>query len=84
MNIEVEFPERTIAQVIAVMRAFCRATNKVPYLVAIVEGTSEEAIAWRKVAIDYLTAKATGRKVNPAGEKVEPPKPEDFEFEDDE
>lgn len=78
------FSEHTIAQAITLLRSFCRVRNKVPYTVALVEGSVLERDAWRKVAIDYLTAKATGRKVNAAGEKVEQAKAEDFEFEDDE
>lgn len=63
MDIEVGFPEELIAEVIVFMRAFCKAENAVPYIVAIVEGSSGEAVAWRKVAIDYLTAKAKGAKM---------------------
>ena len=70
MQIEVGFPERTIAQVITVMKAYCRNTGKVPILVALVEGTSEEYNAWRKVAVDYLTAKAKNRKIDLAGNPV--------------
>lgn len=62
------FSEHTIAQTIAVMSNFCRATRKIPYLVAVVEGTSAERDAWRQVAIDYLTAKAEHRNVNLAGQ----------------
>ena len=71
MNIQVEFPERTIAQVITLLRSFCRTKGKVPYLVALVEGTDAERDAWRKVAIDYLTAKAKGVKSDLLG-KDEP------------
>ena len=67
----VDFPERTIAQAITVMRAYCRATNKIPQIVALVEGTSAERDAWRKVANDYLTARAKGRKVDLAGRPID-------------
>lgn len=63
----VDFPERTIAQVITVMKSYCRVTNKVPHLVAIVEGTMLEHDAWRKVANDYLIAKAQNRNVDFSG-----------------
>ena len=70
MATEVNFPERTIAQVIAIMRNYCRVTNRVPYIVAIVEGTSLERDAWRKVANDYLIAKAQHRNVDLAGNPI--------------
>lgn len=56
------FDERTIAQGIVVCRAFCAAMNKVPYIVALVEGRDAERDAWRQVSIDYLTARAKGVK----------------------
>lgn len=64
------FSERTIAQAITLLRSFCRVKGKVPYLVALVEGQEAERDAWRKVATDYLTAKAVGRKIDFTGNPV--------------
>jgi succinyl-CoA synthetase beta subunit len=57
------FPEKTIAQVITVLRAQVRAGAREPSIgVQLAEGTTEEAASWRRWAIDYLTAKAKGVK----------------------
>lgn len=64
MSIEVGFPERTIAQAIVVCRVMCEAKQRIPYIVAIVEGTNAERDAWRQVAIEYLKAKIKGVQSN--------------------
>lgn len=65
------FPEKTIAQTMALLKIQARAgVRKIPMAVAIVLNTSAEETAVRKWAIDYLTAKAEGRKfVDIEGEK---------------
>lgn len=76
------FSERTIAQAIAVLRVACRTRNSVPRIVALVEGTSAEPDAWRKVAVDFLTAKADGRKVTISGNVINEEKQDaaDYDF----
>jgi hypothetical protein len=72
MHIETSFPERTIAQAIVVLRARVRSGRHDPPLsVAMVVGTSNEAAAWRKEAIDYLTARAKGVKYAPVTFDIE-------------
>lgn len=57
------FPERTIAQTMAVLKIQARAgARKIPIAVGLSLGTSAEEAAVRKWAIEYLTAKAEGRK----------------------
>lgn len=57
----VDTSERTIAQTIVLLRGLVRIGKMDPPLsVALVVGTSAEAAAWRKEALDYLTAKYEG------------------------
>lgn len=59
--------ERTIAQVIVLLRGLVRVGKIDPPLrVALVVGSSAEAAAWREEALDYLTAKAEGVQYLPS------------------
>jgi hypothetical protein len=62
----VKTDERTIAQVITLLRGLVRIGKIDPPLgVAMVVGTSAEAAAWRREALDYLTARAEGLQYLP-------------------
>lgn len=66
MSIPVKTDELTIAQVITLLRAMVKYEKMDPPLsVALVVGTSAEPDAWRKEAMDYLTAKHNGVKYSP-------------------
>lgn len=65
--IPVKSDERTIAQAIVYLRALVAAKFMDPPLsVAMVVGTSAEPAAWRKEAMDYLTAKHEGVQYLPS------------------
>lgn len=63
----VKTDERTIAQVITLLRGLVRVGKiDLPLKVALVVGSSAEAAAWRSEAVDYLTAKAEGVQYLPS------------------
>lgn len=62
MSAYADFPERTIAQALVVVKAYCNAMGRVPVGVRLLWGLPSVDIAWRKAAVDYLTAKAKGVK----------------------
>lgn len=67
MNNPIPTDERTIAQVITLLRGMVKYKKMDPPLsVALVVGSSAEATAWRKEAMDYLTAKHMGVKYAPS------------------
>lgn len=67
------FPEKTILQVEALLKIQVRLGAREPCIgVQLAEGTTEEPNAWRKWALEYLTAKFKGVKyVDPEQTKRE-------------